>query len=733
MIDNLTFENFLINCSRDRFNSIVRLLLRVVFHTDATNVDAKGDAGGDFVVIPVDGGPRTFVCQVTVQDQAWERKVLSDADKAIKKMDCTRYFYFTSRRRESAKLRALESEISTKYGVPATCLGGKEISELLISKGLIVDAMETLGITVPSSLRSRIDRSEILLHSFVALGSETAELRDQVYDDTLLVILRDAGAKAKDTLVTEAISLLGCDLAREGRFRKRIDSLLSRQWITKNKETGELELSPQSRQALETSEKIYAAEMDSLASSQAALLEREHGIEWPPDSAHKCSVFLARAFIKRHLETIEASQVHVNRLQLTAAIGDPVQELRNYLSVSGVSVRRVNGVLAELASNAAESPLINKLVRGALYAALEGQNSLQASRVLGVSNWEEVTVILDASVLIPYICAKMFRPTLGRFSSGAIQCVDVFRQSGAKVVTTHDYINETSAHLLKALQYCHLKDSDQFLAYSTNGYVSHYYQMREKGISVPEDLLTFLVKFSRVLLHEQETDRWIRAIMTDVQRLASEFGISYEHLKHVDAHYSDKVDREYGFIQDKRQMSRAGLLFKHDARTLSSMRKNTALGMKGQMCLTWDRTMIEVARKVADCGWVVSPHDACDFIQLSRPPTDQKLIALSHKLAGARERPSEIVGELLDRLVQVAKPEQMEWELRDRLESLRQELLGRVDTTSKEYDDWSRQKKYAFLEELGLSKDVMDAESHSSDTGADALKSSALPLPIIAS
>jgi hypothetical protein len=61
MIDPKTFEEFIVHCSKDRFDLVVRLLLREVFHTDATNVDYTGDGGGDFVVIPKEGGPRAFV------------------------------------------------------------------------------------------------------------------------------------------------------------------------------------------------------------------------------------------------------------------------------------------------------------------------------------------------------------------------------------------------------------------------------------------------------------------------------------------------------------------------------------------------------------------------------------------------------------------------------------------------------------------------------------------------
>jgi hypothetical protein len=702
MIDKETLENFIVNCSRGCFNSITRVLLRDIFKIDATNVDAKGDGGGDYVVIPIAGGARSFVAQVTIQNNGWRKKALADAQTAVNKLDCTRYFFFTSRKHESADLRELEHEISTSYHIPATCLGGKEIADMLVSKGLVTEALDALNIPLPSTSNKRIDRSEILLHSYVALGSETADLRDQVYEDTLLITLQELGPTKVDDLLAEAVKSLGCDRSRESRLRGRIDTLMSRDSISKDKDSGCVALTPRSRQQLQNAEKIYLSELDALASSQAALLEREYHVEWPPESAQKCSVLLARAFIKRNLETLEMMQVHVNKLQLTAGIGDPLQELRDFISSSGVPVACVNKVLEELAENAAGSPLVNKLVRGVLYAALEGQNTLHTARVLGVSSWDQVTVILDASVLIPYICAKLFQPTRGRFSSGAIQCIDAFEKVGAKLVTTQEYINEASAHLLKAREFIGLSDADEFLAFSPNGYVSHYFQMRNFEMPVPENLLGFLSKFSKSIMREQEQGKWIRSIMADITSLVASYGIQYEHIKMVDAHYSDKIDREYGFIQNERNMDRAGVLFNHDSKTLAYMRKAMSQGVNGLICLTWDRVMIEVARKVEDCGWVVSPHDAADFINLSTPPTGEKLVSLSHKLAGVRERPSEIVGELLDRIVHVAKPEQLDWQLRDRLTSLRTQLLERVDTTSEEYGQWARRETCALLKTFGV-------------------------------
>lgn len=702
MFDRDTLQNFIVNTSRQKFSAVTRLVLREIYGLEVTDVDGKGDGAADYIVIPRDGGPRTFVSQVTVQKSGWKNKALRDAETAVREFKCTRYMYLTTRGHESTAFRELENEIHQTHKIPATCLGGREIADMILERGLLSQALDSLDIPVPSSVRDRPDRREILLHAYVALGEEAADLREQVYDDTILLVLRDRGRLSRRDLIGQAVEWLGCDLSREGRFESRIDSLLTRRLLIRDRDGDTLDLSDTSRQSLTNAERVYIAEMDSLASSQASLIEKQFGVAWPTDSARHCAVLLSRAFIKKQLGTLESAGGLPNSLGLLRDLGDPVQELRDYLATANIPVGAVQDVVQEFASNAASLPIIHKLTRSALYALLEGRHPLQTCRSLGVSSWSDVTVIVDASVLIPFLCARLYAPTQGRFSRGALQSINALFKAGARIVTTQDYINETAAHLLKAREYFHFPDAADMLQYSRNGYVEHYFRLRAEGVAVPEDLSGFLTRFSKQLIRQQETQQWIRAIMVDIQGLANQYGVTYEHAKYPGSHVSDVIDREYAYAMRDRGADKLDLLARHDALTLAHMRKIVLDGKSALMCLTWDRLMIAVAKKVGDCGWAVTPHEASDFIQITQRPTGEKLISLSHGLATVRERPGMIVGAILDELAKHAKGNMLDWQMRDRLNEIQSGLLDRINVNDPNFEEWARQQTEAVLESVGI-------------------------------
>lgn len=701
MFDKESFANYLSTLSKVRFDALCRLILSRFYGLDVTNIDGKGDGGADFCILPVAGGRRVFVSQITIQKSNWKSKAMTDAGKAVETYKCTRYIFLTARVRTSTELHDLDQSVLTKYGIPASCLGGTEIADIVISRGLLEQALDDMGIPHIPSSRTRTDRQEMLVHSYIAIGGQPAELRDQVYDDTLLLVIHDLGPMHDQQLVEEAIRWLGCDVGREGRMMGRKSSLLTRGLIIKNKATDKLELAPVITTDIKSAERIYSSELDSLSSAQASLLDAEFGLQWPRDDALKCSVLLARAFVARQLETVQAARATLNRLHFTHIIGDPLQELRDHLATTGVPVKGINKVVEEMVNNAASSPLIQKLARGTLYAALEGQSVLQMSRALGVTSWSQVTVYVDASVLIPYICAKLYSPTVGRFSQGAISCLRSLISSGAKLVTTQDYINEAASHLLKALEYVGAHDADEYLQYSKNGYVSHYYQLKLQGQDVPANLVQFLSKFSRAVLNEQEQNAWVRAVMPELVRLAGDYQVGYETITSPVAQFSDGVDRLYGHALSERNRDRVGLLVRHDARTISYLRKLVSEG-HCVMCLTWDRLMIEVGGKLDDCGWIVSPHDAVDFIQTSKPPIGDKLISLAHRLAAVREGPCCIVGELIDTLVEHAKTDKLDWQFREKIEELRVQMQARFDLDGSNFEDWARQEAHSLLKNAGV-------------------------------
>ena len=97
--------------------------------------------------------------------------------------------------------------------------------------------------------------------------------------------------------------------------------------------------------------------------------------------------------------------------------------------------------------------LIRKLVTGALFVAIEGANPLSTVKALGANRWSDVTCILDASVAIPYLCARLHRASSDRFAETYVRLLRELSRLGAELSIPEVYIKESSAHLLRASDY----------------------------------------------------------------------------------------------------------------------------------------------------------------------------------------------------------------------------------------------------------------------------------------
>ncbi len=134
-----TIENHIKNLSKTDFDSVLSLILNRVFELNAIDVDGKGDGGADFRCFSDSGGNRSIAVQKTVQEANWQTKAIEDAGKARENFDSARFFFLTSRARESTALLKLQNEIFITYRMPATCLGATEIAGLIIENKLLGD------------------------------------------------------------------------------------------------------------------------------------------------------------------------------------------------------------------------------------------------------------------------------------------------------------------------------------------------------------------------------------------------------------------------------------------------------------------------------------------------------------------------------------------------------------------------------------------------------------------
>lgn len=709
-MDQDTIENYVKHLGKRDFDALTRLVLQEFFGLRAIDVDGKGDGGSDYLLFLDDNNKSCVAVQRTVQDDRWADKALEDARQATIKRGALRYFFVTSRAHESTALLNLENRITSVLGIPATCLGATELAGIIVQQGLLREFADAIGLSLTIPSTDRPDRAEMLLHAYIALGSDRSELRDEVYDDSLLIVLHESeAAMQRADAVLGAAELLRADEITKERLDRRVDSLLTRGAI---EITGSSELLLSKGKALELriADAIYDRELEGLASAQSQILQDHCGIQWSQSQCAQAATLLSRCFIQRQLRAAEHTSAALTRTGLSRAIGDPDSELRQFLAEAGVARSQITQVLDDFVAVASNLPIIKKLTKAVTYVATEGRDLLKSSRVLGASNWSQVTATLDASVAIPYLCASLFTPSKGRFSRGATECIRLLRDQSARLVMPWVYINEVAAHLIRALDYPELPGFETSLENSNNGFVAHYYQLKAAHEDVPSTIAEFIAQFSGATRkHGVVPQKLNAAVMAQVQPLLASYGVLFDDVSNVSSKYRAQVEREYMHKMHELNRDKSQRLIEHDVLVVSSMRRAIAERSEVRMCLTWDAVMIAVGRELQDCGWIVGPHEASDVIQSRLKITESRLTSLAHSLARVRALPSDKGARIIDRIVQLAGEKLQDWRFRDKLASFHRDALSRIDLNSNSYVDVDREID-GFLDQEGIAKAPSDTE-----------------------
>src|SRR5262249_8499828 len=152
---------------------------------------------------------------------------------------------------------------------------------------------------------------------------------------------------------------------------------------------------------------LYLKEFDSLEAAQTSLIYEKFGFTWTRENAEHVSMLLARLFVQTQIESVRSAGVEFSAPGLIKNLGDPLQDLRDYLKRIGVPAQQIQDVLDELVGQAKDLPLVKKLTKSAVYVSLEGADPVSSAKAIGAPRWADVNVMLDASVAIPYICSRL--------------------------------------------------------------------------------------------------------------------------------------------------------------------------------------------------------------------------------------------------------------------------------------------------------------------------------------
>ena len=720
-MDRDTIANYIQNLSKSKFDNVARLVLTQLFGLEVIDTDRKGDEGFDFVALKASGGSQAIAIQRTIQQLTWKEKALEDAGKAVKR-GAMLFYFLTSRLREISELRGLEQSISGKYHIPATCLGGYELADLILQRGLLFEFASVINLPLEIPDRQPPDFAVQALHAYVALSSDRQTLRETVYEDSIIIAIeqleRQENSADRETIINSAQKFLGCPDMRRGALAGRLDSMMGRDIVVSAPPV--IRLSASCRKQLAVSNGIYLDEMKDLAGAQSAIMQEQCGIAWSADQSEAAAVVLARWFITEQLSTAERSSMPLARTGLVAITGNPEAELREMLRSGGVIPQRINKAISSFVDVARDTPLMKKLIAAAMYVSLEGIDPATACTALGALNWGEVLTTLDASVAIPYICDCLFGPGTGRFSRGVSECIAVLRKVRAPMRIPWVYLNECAAHLLRALDYEAGKDDfSEDLAHSQNAFVAYYFQLRTSGAAVPDTLKEFLAEFSAAAARSYgDRAAWIQHVMADLQPLFRRYQVDYEDIPQLHKRYLTDVEVEYAYRIKELKQRKSPRLISHDVTVIAHHRRQISERNEIRCMLTWDSAVIGVARQLQNCGWAVTPVDAADLIQPRLRLADRGLCAIAHSLARVQERPAEAAARLIDRIVSMAGEKMADWAFRKRVQQFRDEALARIDLSNPAYANQIEEETDRFLADEGVVLPV-PAENESEDATSE--------------
>lgn len=718
MISKEFIKTQIIGMGTDKFDQLVAFILKKCFDYNPCPVNGKGDGGSDFRLF----GQHKYVLfqdiksqpvmsvQVTIQEQNWQKKAMEDAQKAKEHIpNLSGYLFITSRSREQADLLLLQDKISQEVGIRATCLGCNELTGLISSNHLFHEFAAISGLVIPEKIIGRPDSRLKMLHRLFAMNSNRTGARTEIYDTIIVSQLsaQEAGL-SRETLIERVRQFLELPEIYAPSINSQIDSLLTKKIQQVN---GILLLTEDTERDVVLANSAFDADIKYLAAEISKIVDNNGG-HIINSSTEKLAVLIAESYVNNQFKKL-------NRLAMTSLLRLPsekfdlIAELRK--KMHEYSVTNVEKAMSEILDLASSNMLMKKLVNATIYAFMEHQSNPCAVLMLGEYDWQNVHVILDASVAIPYLVTSLYGNSGDRFSEVFSSALAILKENHANLVVTYDYINECSSHLVDALLYVDLIDKfPQELQNSTNRYVAHYCQMLLRQDSeIPGSLTEYIENISSEAV-KSITDKKekIKRVMSEIQPLLAQYGVNFEEIPRYDAEaYRKDLEVDYTYQLESKGKRRPLHLINHDLNTLAHIRRNYSEKNQTTIFLTWDTILLELSKKVANSGVVLSPAEAVDLFQLSQPISDNKLCDIAIEFASTNSHPTFSAIALLDYLIENAeKLEIKDWKSTMLSRNLLSDWLTDVGRLSKTMKYAKESEVFeAMLREKGLLPSNTDA------------------------
>ena len=714
-MDKETFANFISNCGKRDFEIACRIVLQDVFNLIIANVDGSNDGGTDFASIESDGLRKRAAYQITTQKTDINNKAYHDASKSIMKLGVERFYFLCTYNLSESESRVLENKISTDLNISTSVFSPVLIADLMIGNKLVGQFLDRIGYDDLHRFESTdVDYREMALHSYTFLSKDARNLKNQIYDDALLLILSDADKGfVKDDIINKVIELLELPLTKKDFLHKRIDSLMTKGLIVHSPLDKTLIVAtPEVKEDIKNRKSLYEHELLDLSAAQVDIM-KDYNVSWLEADSRQASVWIANAYMSQQLKTLESANATLADNFYKKINKNGYLQLKNFLQKKkNISIEQIDEVTDKLIKHASTHPLMIKITSASVYLALEGSNPLAVCKAIGASTWHDVHMLVEPTLGIPYICSLLYKGNVNRFFDYAIYAINRAKDLGISLTIPSYYIKECAGHLHMARKFDGLNLDSKEMQYSSNAFVSNYYALKQQGIPVPEKLIDYLATFSPAIRNENpDYKEWIRAIMTNIQSQFTRNGIMFQEMPNYSQEDLKSIETEFTFYLKENKINKSPQLTINDVLSLNFTNERSSKFGEHWMILTYDRTLINVSKNVNSFTWVNTPFTFLDLTEMSKDITEKKLSALVHSMAAFSERTLSIGARILDRIILYASDKIQNWQFQEDIEALKQEVISSIPPDDTNFKDEVDRKTNEFLAKHGINVNYNDEQN----------------------
>lgn len=620
--------------SPQQLRALARLVLKLQGYDESRITDGPHDGGSDLRLLSSVGKELPLAIQTSVEKD-WRKKLKADAATIKAKLKLDRVQFISSRRIPQATFLKVQAELAASPGVTVTPVDQQAIAGLVEDHHALPEVLRIFGLETTHSLPNQpADRRKDAAFAYAFFAPEPRSFREAIREQAMIQALSHAGGEAPvEEVCSHTAQLLGAPQEAQ-RLRSVFDRLRQSGRIQGRNGTA----------VLPNEERERLAALRVLRENEESELRRQ------------VSRLLMDARLTPHADAVEAVMTSLGALVLRDTgelhaldlLQNKVRRLRGELRAYGLAQgNKTEALMQALVECARTSPLGRHLATGTLYQALI---SLDRDGLLRALDARAVSLILDASVAIPMLCAHFHGSVKQRFFLVAEEMYRRATELGFSLVLPEAWLEEMAAHLLMALDYRDLAGADlQSLRMSKNAYVAYY----ANALSAPSsgDLMAFLATFGltpRIANQATVDFHGARAqLESSLRRQISHYQIEITPIRYSPRRLQD-IQRQWEWTKhDLGEHGRAKILQQHDTQVLAWLAEKDP--RDAPLVVTWDR-LLKAMRPEA----TLDPLAVCDLLSFVRGQS-MPAEALRYASLLVTETDAERSANILDTLVRLEK------------------------------------------------------------------------------